>query len=145
MTPADREFALAESRELRAMIQKYVDVVTATERFALAGASAVAAFSVSDLTESLAEARIYVSFIPVVLLALAGLRCLTIYFVLQAMLAYLEELEQAYLSAPELGFQRRYGKRGQWINRAIEGVSGGFWAIGVLAALLFWALVNDVF
>jgi flagellar biosynthesis protein FliQ len=144
MDAFDREFALAESRELRAAALKYVDVITATERLALAGAAAVAAFSVSDVTAALAEAQVYVSFIPALILSLAALRCLTLYWVLQAVLEYLEEMESACLSAPDLGFQRRYGRRGRRINRAIEAVSGAFWALAVAAALLFWALVNGM-
>ncbi|MEX2518826.1 MAG: hypothetical protein WD969_05790 [Paracoccaceae bacterium] len=141
----DNEFALAECRELRALVIKYVEIVTATERFALAGAAAVAAFSVSGLTPEIERARLFISAIPFLIVSLAGLRCLTFYFVISATLDHIERIEGAMLGEPALGLQRNAKARGGFaINRAIEAVSGGYWALAAIAALLFWLLVNDI-
>ncbi|QIE57403.1 hypothetical protein G5B40_19305 [Pikeienuella piscinae] len=141
----DKQFALAECGELRALIIKYVEIVTATERFALAGAAALAAFSVSGITPEIERARIFISALPLLILSLAGLRCLTFYFVIKVALAHVERVERAMLTEPALGLQRNAKQTGPFtINRAIEVVSGGFWSLGIVAALIFWLVVNDL-
>ncbi|MFK7945115.1 MAG: hypothetical protein AB8B85_19685, partial [Paracoccaceae bacterium] len=78
----DHEFALAEYHELGSAIRHYISLITSTERFAVAGAAAFASFSISGLAESVGKALIYLSAIPFVIVSLAGLRCLTLYFVI---------------------------------------------------------------
>lgn len=145
MTAApDLEFALAECRDLRSLVVKYVEIITTTERFALAGAAAFAAFSVSGLTDDLMRARVYISLIPFLILSLAALRCLTFYLVIRAILVYIESVERTILTDPALGVQRNATPVGaSTLRRATESVSGGFWALAALAALLFWLILND--
>lgn len=144
LSPSDSEFARDECRLLRGHVDRYVDHVTATERYALGGAAALAAFSVTGLPQ-VEGARALISALPAVILALAALRCLTFYLVIRATLAYVEDVENVLLSDPRLGYQRRFAPSGERINRGVEAVSGGFWALAVLAAAVFWLLVNDVF
>lgn len=140
----DRDFALAECHELRAFVSKYVELVTTTERFALAGAAGFAAFSVSGATEEIVRARPLLSAIPFFVLSLAALRCLTFYLVIRSALLHIERIERAVLTDPVIGYQRNAaGGAGVPINRAIEAVSGGFWALAVAGSAVFWLLVND--
>jgi hypothetical protein len=138
----DRAFALAEYGELRSGVRSLLDTITATERLAVLGAAGAAAFAVSGLTDELIEARPLVSAIPFVVVSLAGLRCLTLYLVLRATLRYIESVENAFLKDPALGFQRHFTPRGAPVMRAVELVSGGYWALAVVASTAFWFLVN---
>lgn len=138
----DQKFALAEASEMRTLVLRYFDTITATERFAVAGAAAVAAFSVSALTPELESARSLISAMPFLILSLAGLRCLTIYWVLLAALRHIERIETAALVHPDLGFQRQYAARRNRINRAIEAVSAAYWVLACGAAAAFWYFAN---
>lgn len=139
----ERDFALNEYRELGSAIRHYVSLVTATERFAIAGAAAFASFSISGLTEGIDRAQIYVSAIPFVIVSLAGLRCLTLYFVIFSSVDHLKKVEQALLATPEIGFNRLDVQR-EPLRRAIEITSGAYWVFACLASAAFWLFVNNV-
>lgn len=141
-TAFDEQFALAEIGELRTMVRSYFDNIAATERFAVAGAAAVAAFSVSGATDGVDTARPLITGIPFVILALAGLRCLTIYWVLVVALDHVKRIEEAMLANPALGFQRQHAARPGRVNRSIEAVSTLFWVLGCGAAAAFWWFAN---
>lgn len=138
----DSDFALAEYREMRGAVQSLLEAITATERFAVGGAAGFAAFSVSNLTDEVVGGRVFISAIPFVIVSLAGLRCLTLYLVMQTALSYIETVERALLKTPALGFQRHFDPDGWRITRAVEFVSGGYWALAVVASVAFWILVN---
>lgn len=139
----DHEFALAEYHELGSAIRHYISLNTSTERFAVAGAAAFASFSISGLTESIEKAQIYVSAIPFVIVSLAGLRCLTLYFVIFSSVEHLTKLEAALLQSKTVGFNRHDMERSM-LRRAIEGTSGAYWAFACAASAAFWLLVNDI-
>lgn len=139
----ERDFALAEYRELGSAIRHYVSVIAGTERFAIAGAAAFASFSISGLTEGIQQAQIYVSAIPFVIVSLAGLRCLTLYFVIFSSVNHLKKVEQALLSTPEIGFNRLDVQR-EPLRRAIEFTSGAYWVFACVASAGFWLFVNDI-
>ena len=139
----DTTFALAEYEEIGEYIRQYVGMVTATERYAVAGAAAFASFSVSGLTEGLEQAKIVLSAIPLVVVALAGLRCLTLYLVIRSAVTHLIALENALLEDAALGFNR-IANRNNAIRRSIEVTSGGYWAFACLAALAFWLYANGL-
>ena len=139
----ERDFALAEHRELGAAIRHYISIVTATERFAIAGAAAFASFSISGLTEGIEKAQIYISAIPFVIVSLAGLRCLTLYFVVYGSVKHLQKLELALLSTPGIGFNRQDRMRNP-LRRAIEVTSGAYWVLACLASAAFWLFVNGI-
>ncbi|MEM1072805.1 MAG: hypothetical protein AAF665_17520 [Pseudomonadota bacterium] len=139
----DKEFALAEYRELGSAIRHYISLITSTERFAIAGAAAFASFSISGLTESIIKAQIYVSAIPFVVVSLAGLRCLTLYLVIFASIKHLKTMEHALLHTEAIGFNR-YDRERLVLQKAIEGTSGAYWAFACIASAAFWLLVNDI-
>jgi hypothetical protein len=139
----ERDFALAEYRELGSAIRHYVELVTATERFAIAGAAAFASFSISGLTEGIERAQIYVSAIPFVIVSLAGLRCLTLYLVIFDSVEHLKKVETALLSDTAIGFNR-FDDRRRPLRRAIEGTSGAYWLFACVASAAFWLFVNDI-
>jgi hypothetical protein len=139
----DRDFALAEYRELGSAIRHYIGLVTSTERFAIAGAAAFASFSISGLTDSISDAQIYVSAIPFVIVSLAGLRCLTLYLVISSSVEHLKKVEAALLRNPAIGFNR-YDQERTVLKKAIEGTSGAYWAFACIASVAFWLLVNDI-
>lgn len=140
----ERDFVLAEYRELGAAIRHYVSLVTATERFAIAGAAAFASFSISGLTEGIERAQVYISAIPFVIVSLAGLRCLTLYFVIFSSVNHLKQMEDALLETHEIGFNRLDIHR-FFLRRAIEGTSGAYWLFACAASAAFWLFVNDIF
>ena len=137
----DAQHALAEYQELGQYIRQYVEIITSTERFAVAGAAAVASFSVSGLTEQLDRAQMMLSAIPFVLLALAGLRCLTLYLVIRSAVTHLETLEATLFADPDLGFNRVSNVKGS-VRRSVELTSGAYWAFACAAALSFWLFAN---
>ncbi|MEM9032619.1 MAG: hypothetical protein AAGB18_08230 [Pseudomonadota bacterium] len=137
----EEEFALAEYREVGEFVRQYVGMITSTERYAVAGAAAFASFSISGLTEGLSNAQIVLTAIPFVVLALAGLRCLTLYLVIRRAVAHLIEMEGVLLKNPALGFNR-IANRDNSVQRAIEVTSGGYWALACLAAIAFWLYAN---
>ncbi|MDW4497331.1 hypothetical protein R5H30_05005 [Sulfitobacter sp. D35] len=139
----DRDFALAEYKELGETMRQYIGLITSTERLAVAGAAAFASFSVTGIVEGLEDARIFISAIPFVILALAGLRCLTLYLVIVSSLTHLTRLENEVLATEALGFNRN-ANRGGLLRRAIEATSGGYWLLACIAALAFWLYVNDI-
>jgi hypothetical protein len=138
----DSEFALVEYREMRAAVSTLVVQITQTERFAVLGAAGTAAFSVSGFGDELAGGRMFVSALPFVIVSLAGLRCLTLYLVLHRTLHFIEQVENALLQTPALGFQRHFGRDGERIQRYVEVISGGYWLLAVAASAIFWLLVN---
>ncbi|MFK7879072.1 hypothetical protein [Roseobacter sp.] len=139
----ERDFALAEYKEIGTTIRHYISLVTATERFAIAGAAAFASFSISGLTEGIERAQIYVSFIPFAIVSLAGLRCLTLYFVISSSVEHLKQVETELLESNALGFNRLDGAH-PLLRRAIELTSGAFWVFACSASIAFWLLVNDI-
>lgn len=139
----ERDFALAEYKEVGTTIRHYISLVTATERFAIAGAAAFASFSISGLTEGIERAQIYVSFIPFVIVSLAGLRCLTLYFVISSSVEHLKQVETELLTTNALGFNRLDGAH-PFLRRAIELTSGAYWAFACGVSIAFWLLVNDI-
>ncbi|XDA99179.1 hypothetical protein AB1M95_04520 [Sulfitobacter sp. LCG007] len=139
----DRDFALAEYRELGQTMRQYIGEITSTERLAVAGAAAVASFSVSGISEGLERAQIFISAIPFIVLSLAGLRCLTLYLVIVSSLNHLTRLENEVLSNLALGFNRN-ANEGGILRRAIEATSGAYWLFACLSALAFWLYVNDI-
>ncbi|MFK7870762.1 MAG: hypothetical protein AB8B58_16170 [Roseobacter sp.] len=137
----DADFALAEYRELRSLVSNYGRAIADTERYAVAGAAAIATFAASELGDGLAEARTLIAAIPFTLLFLAALRCMTLYWVLKEALLHIRRLEQSLVANPAIGFQRQY--RGRWnrINRPIEVIMVTFWVIAISAAAAFWIIL----
>ncbi|MDU9004552.1 hypothetical protein [Sedimentitalea todarodis] len=134
----DADFALVEYSELRSLVTNYGRAIAETERYAVTGAAALAAFAASELGDGLADARQLIAAIPAILLVLAGLRCMTIYWVLKEALRHVRRLEENLVSHPKIGFQRQY--RGRWnrINRPIELIMVAYWVIAIGAAVMFW-------
>lgn len=138
----DEEYALMEAHELWNHIQTLSRSITDTERFSIAGAAAFAAFSISGLTAELDSARVMITAIPLVVLCLAALRCLTLYLVLAACLKHLQKLEEAFVEHPSLGFRRNVKASKLRLDTSIEFVSAVFWIVACGAALIFWLAIN---
>ncbi len=135
----DREFLLKEYARLSGDLMRYYDSITATERLALAGAAGIVAFLYSDLPSfAVGQGRI-LSALPAAIIALAGLRCLSIFMVMNEVARYLETVE-AHLVSPGFGFQRRFGRGSRLEYNTIVATTTAFWVLALIVALAFWAL-----
>ncbi len=132
------DFLGREYERLAGNQMRYYDSVVATERLALAGAAAVAAFLVTDLPSFAAGQARVLSALPAAIVCLAGLRCLTIYLVMNSVADHLRNIEDAVFTREEFGFDRRFMATAKSKKRLIEATTTAFWAIATGAAFYFW-------
>ena len=139
MTDDQRTFLLHEYDRLVGDLMKYYESITATEKLALVGAAAIVAFLYTDLPSFAAgQARILAA-LPAAIIALGGLRCLSIYLVMVKVSAYLRRIE-AQLAPGGLGFQREFHGTAHSRVRLIEATTFLFWLLALGPAVAFWWL-----
>lgn len=140
MTDDQRSFHLHEYDRLVGDLIKYYESITSTERLAVAGAAAIAAFLYTDLpTFAAGQARILAA-LPAAVIALAALRCFSIYLVMVEVSRYLRHLEGRLGLEEGLGFQRVFHGRAARYSRLLEWTTFLFWVLALGAAAAFWAL-----
>jgi hypothetical protein len=132
-----REFMLREYDRLARDLMHYFDTIVATERLALGAAAAVVAFLYTDLPAHAAGQTRVLAALPAVIIALAGLRCLSIYFVMIAVGRYLTRIE-VEAAAASFGFQQDYRLRSFATGRFIEATTTLLWILALAAAVFVW-------
>lgn len=134
----DREFLLKEYDRLTGDLMHYYDSIVATERLALAGAAGVIAFLYTDLPSFAAGQAPVLSGLPAAIIALAALRCLSIFMVMEDVGRYLRSVEDRLLSLSELGYQRVFHARAHLQHDMIVATTTIFWILALAVAVVFW-------
>jgi hypothetical protein len=132
-----REFLLREYDRLSRDLMHYFDTIVATERLALGAAAAVVAFLYTGLPAHAAGQTRVLAALPAVIIALAGLRCLSIYFVMIAVSRYVTRIEVEVAPAG-FGFQQDYRRRAFATGRFIEATTTLLWILALAAAVFVW-------
>jgi hypothetical protein len=137
---SDREFLLKEYDRLTGDLMHYYDGIVATERLALAGAAGVVAFLYTDLPSFAVGQAHVLSALPAAIIALAGLRCLSIFMVMEDVARYLRMVEGRVVSASELGYQRVFHARARLQHDTIVVTTTLFWILALAVAVVFWSI-----
>ncbi|MBY8974619.1 hypothetical protein KHP62_02295 [Rhodobacteraceae bacterium NNCM2] len=116
----------------------YFDAIVATERLAIAGAASVVAFLYTDLPSFAAGQAKILAALPLAIVALAGLRCLSIFVVMMTGAAYLRKIEREMLSRPDLGVQRTYSIDKSPAIWLIVVTTTAFWMFATAVTAYFW-------
>ena len=125
-----RDFLLREYDRLAGDLMHYFDTIVATERLALGAAAATVAFLYTDLpTFAAGPARILAG-LPAAIVALAGLRCLSIYLVMTFTSGYLRRVEEQ-LCKTGFGYQREFSRRSSGTERFIEATTTLLWILAL--------------
>jgi hypothetical protein len=132
-----RDFLLREYDRLSGDLMHYFDAIVATERLALGGAAAVVAFIYTDLPAHATGHTRVLAALPAVIVAVSGLRCLSIYFVMMATARYLRRVE-GELAADGFGFNRAFSGRSFLTERFIEATTLLLWLMALAAAAFVW-------
>jgi hypothetical protein len=135
--PEHRDFLLREYDRLAHDLLHYFDTIVATERLALGAAAAVVAFLYTDLPAHAAGQTRVLAALPAAIVSLAGLRCLSIYFVMVAGSSYLRRVE-AELATAGFGFQNEFSRRSPRTERFIVATTTLLWLLALAAAVFVW-------
>lgn len=140
MNEDERQLIMSEYDRLSRDLMTYYESIVSTERLALAGASAIVAFLYTELPSfASGQARI-IALLPATIVALAALRCLSIYLVIVEITRYLRVIEGRLTSDPNLGFQRVFETEATFRRWLIEVTTCLLWLIALFAGVVFWLL-----
>lgn len=128
-----------EYDRLAAEILEYYKTIVATERFAVLGAAALAAFLYTDLPKAVGAQAFILAWLPFLVLVLAGLRCLSLFIGMLSAGKYLGKIEGVFLDGmEEFGIQRHHTIKTSKTLKMFVVTTSAFWLVACGAALVFW-------
>lgn len=137
----DQNYVQAEIAILRDKIAEYVQIIVQTERLAVGAAGATAAFILSEMTGETYAAKVAIAVIPILLIVLGYLRCISIGTIVVDIVAYIEKAEEVLIEHADLGFQKTVAQRTEQRMSSVAKSTVFFWALSFLSALVFFLMV----